>query len=189
MSLSLHDVLQNSYKGRDKQQNAFRENGYIYDDELSNHNQQAYYNPTSNKLLFSVAGSHNLSDAVTDAYLGAGKLKYTHRYKEADETFNKAKVKYNPTETVVAGHSLGSPIARYIAKPNDKVYTYNGGATIGQSNHENERAYRTNADVVSLFYKNANNINTQYKPYMGNGVLRAYDAHKIDHLKNKDITI
>ena len=58
--------------------------GYNLDKSISNHNQQVYYNPNIKSLLFSVAGTHNLSDAGTDLYLGIGKLKDTNRCKEAD---------------------------------------------------------------------------------------------------------
>ena len=77
--LSLYDTLKNSYS-KDPKQNM---NGYKIDKELSNHNQQVYYNPKHKKLVVSVAGTHNLKDWGTDIFLGAGKLKNTNRYKEA----------------------------------------------------------------------------------------------------------
>ena len=102
--VSLHNVLKNSYKSKP----AGNMNGYELDKSLSNHNQQVYYNPNEKKLLMSVAGTHNLRDVGTDFMLGIGKLKNTSRYKEAKTIIDKAKNKYNPMKTVVAGHSLGS---------------------------------------------------------------------------------
>ena len=88
--LTLHTALKNSYKPQKT-----LGKGYILDDELSNDNQQVYVNrKKNNKLLFSVTGTHNLSDIGSDVYLGLGKLKDTNRYKEADSTLEKAKKKY-----------------------------------------------------------------------------------------------
>ena len=101
-NLSLHDVLKNSYaKNKSKSMK-----GYNLDEKLSNHNQQVYYNPTNKKLLYSIAGTHNLSDVGTDFYLGIGKLKNTNRYKEADNTLKQAKQKYGVSSATVTGHSL-----------------------------------------------------------------------------------
>ena len=75
--LDLHDVLKNSYSNKHRE----NMNGYKLDKELSNHNQQVYYNPDHKKLVVSVAGTHNLRDWGTDIFLGSGKLKDTNRYK------------------------------------------------------------------------------------------------------------
>ena len=100
--VSLHSVLKNSYKSKP----SANMNGYELDKSLSNHNQQVYYNPNEKKLLMSVAGTHNLRDVGTDFMLGIGKLKNTSRYKEAKTTIDKAKNKYNPMKTVVAGQIM-----------------------------------------------------------------------------------
>ena len=79
--LTLYDALKSSYgdvQARDKLKSA----GYNYDSMLSNHNQQVWVNPNEKKLLYNVAGTHNLSDWGTDAYLAVGKLKSTNRYRE-----------------------------------------------------------------------------------------------------------
>jgi len=90
MSLNLHDVLNNSYASRDKQKGAFKNQGYVFDSDLSDVNQQIYYNPREKKLLYSVKGTNPLSlkDLGTDAYLALGKLKDTIRYKEAEKSYN-----------------------------------------------------------------------------------------------------
>ena len=66
MSLNLHEVLKNSYASRNKQKGAFKNQGYVYDSNLSNDNEQGYYNPSQRKLLFSVTGTHNLREDGTD---------------------------------------------------------------------------------------------------------------------------
>jgi len=42
MSLDLYDVLKNSYASQNKQKEAFKKDGYVYDQKLSNHNEQVY---------------------------------------------------------------------------------------------------------------------------------------------------
>ena len=113
MSLDLYDVLKNSYASQNKQKEAFKKDGYVYDQKLSNHNEQVYYNPNNKKLLMSVAGTHNISDIGTDIYLAAGHLKDTNRYKEAESVLHRAKQKYNIANATLAGHSLGG-LVQYI---------------------------------------------------------------------------
>ena len=154
--------------------------GYYLDKKLSNHNQQVYYKPTEKKLLVSVAGTHNLSDWGTDAYLAVGKLKDTTRYKEADNILRAAKKKYNPTNTTVAGHSLGGAISSYIASKagGDKAITLDAGYTIGQKTRSNTDAYRSRGDVVSIFGSNATRVKTlQNQPTQN--PLRAHDINNI----------
>jgi len=131
MSVNLYDSLKSSYgdkKARQQLSNA----GYKYDSMLSNHNQQVWYNPNDKKLLYNIAGTHNIKDVGTDLYLGLGRLKDTNRYKEAKQTLENAKLKYgNDITTNISGHSLGGAIAQYVGNKNDKVYTLDKGATIG----------------------------------------------------------
>jgi hypothetical protein len=182
----LHDVLKNSYADKKKQMEGLKRNGYNYDSMLSNHNQQVYYNPNDKKLLVSVAGTHNLKDWGTDAYLALGKLKDTSRYKEANQIFKEAKRKYNPKKTTVTGNSLGGSIAGYIAGKNDKVVTHNKGATIGQKMRANETHFRTNGDVVSLLNAKSKHTVNLKNP---NLFKDPYHAHLVGTLKNSKIKI
>ena len=68
-----------------------KKNGYHYDTELSNDDQQVYYNPKKQKLLYSVTGTHKIQDIGNDVYLALGKIKDTNRYKNAYDTLEKAK--------------------------------------------------------------------------------------------------
>ena len=75
MSILLHKVLKNSYNPKP---NALK--GYTFDSELSNHNQQVYYNPNekeNKKLIYSVTGTHNLKDWGTNLYGALGMIKKT----------------------------------------------------------------------------------------------------------------
>ena len=86
--LLLKDVIKNSYaKNKSKSLK-----GYNLDEDLSNHNQQVYFNPNDKKLLYSITGTHNLADVGTDLMLGLGRIKNTKRYKEAEDTLKNAKI-------------------------------------------------------------------------------------------------
>ena len=101
MSVNLAKVIKVGYKSQKKQKKVMKKYGYKIDKDLSNDNEQVYYNPSDKKLLYNVAGTHKLSDWGTDAYLALGGLKSTNRYKEADNTLKKAKAKYNINNATV----------------------------------------------------------------------------------------
>jgi hypothetical protein len=184
--ISLYHALKSSYATEKKQKKAFTKHGYNYDDKLSNHNQQVYHNKNTNDLIVNVTGTHNLKDWGTDAYLALGKLKDTNRYKEADRVFKEAKNKYNPNNTKVFGNSLGGSIAGYIAGANDKVYTHNKGATIGQKIRPNETHFRTNNDLISLLNSRSDRtVNLKND----NFIKDPYNAHLVSSLRNKKIKV
>ena len=185
--LDLHDVLKNSYSNKHRE----NMNGYKLDKELSNHNQQVYYNPEHKKLVVSVAGTHNLRDWGTDFYLGIGKLKDTNRYKEAKSVYDKAKNKYNPMQATAVGHSLGSSISNYITSGNDKSVGLDGGYTVGQTARNNSTQYRSSGDVVSALGANQSNMHTLRSPNIrtGIGLIDALRSHNVDNLKTQGILI
>lgn len=183
--LILHDVLKNSYsKNKSKSMK-----GYNLDGKLSNNNQQVYYNPTNKKLLYSISGTHNLSDIGTDAYLAAGKLKNTNRYKEADKTLKQAKQKYNVDKAIITGHSLGGSIAGYVGNSNDSVFSLDKGATLGQPVRKGEHAFRSKGDVVSLLNSNDSNMKNLINPNQESGrfIKDTLNAHKVTNIKYNNI--
>ena len=213
--VKLHTAIKASYGYKDAM-NKLNKKGYVLDKDLSNHNEQVYYKHKKSggkKLLYTVAGTHNISDVGTDISLGLGRLKDTKRYKEADDILQKAKAKHRVNKATVVGHSLGGSIAGYIAGNDDDVYTLNKGATIGQPVKQNENAYRYKGDLVSILNKNSTNMNTIYNneryhdllnntlstshsgylmgPFRGliNAPISAYKAHDIDRIKNQKIFI
>jgi hypothetical protein len=189
MSVKLYDALKSSY-GDKQSRDKLTQAGYKYDSMLSNHNQQVWYNPNEKKLLYNVAGTHNLKDWGTDAYLLAGKLKDTNRYKEADDTLKQAKLKYSPANTTVTGHSLGSTIANQIASKGgkDKVFALDGGFTFGQkiSKNKNFHNYRTDGDLVSLLGVGLGNMTTLKNK---NWLKDPLTAHNVDNIKNEQIYV
>jgi len=148
-SIDLHSAFKNSYANEEKQSKFGADEGYIYDKDLSSHNQQVYYNPEKNHLLFSVAGTHNVNDVLTDFSVLGGRLKDTNRFKEASQTFGSAKQKYPGARTTAYGTSLGGAIASKINA--DEVVTLNRAYEIGGKSRSNEINLRTHGDVVSLF--------------------------------------
>jgi hypothetical protein len=185
-AVNLHDTLKSSY-GDKRYQNKILAKGYIKDNQLSNHNEQVYYRPHDKKLLYNVAGTHNLNDWVTDAALLFGNLKNTSRYKEADKTLKQAKVKYNPNETTLTAHSLGSTIINNIASKgnNDKVFALDGGFTFGQkiSNNPNFHNYRTDGDLVSVLSKSLSPMKTLENKNLIKDPIRSHDISNIKQEK------
>lgn len=191
--VNLYDALSSSY-GNKQSTEKIEKAGYIKDDNLSNHNESVFYNPTSKKLLYSVAGSHNLYDwIVPDVALATGFIKNTNRYKEASDILNKAKDKYKPSETILTGHSLSGTIVQGIASKGngDKVYALNSGYTVGQKTRTangNFHNYRVGGDIISLFGdRNDGKMKTlkNNNGYFSNPL----DAHNINQIKNRNIFI
>jgi predicted alpha/beta-fold hydrolase len=181
--VDLYNAL-NSYT--DEGRGALAKEGYTYDYDLSNHNQQVFYNPELKKMIYNVRGTHNLDDVKTDVALALGRLQDTNRYKEARTTLQKAKEKYAPAETHITGTSLGGTIAQYIPDKTDKVYTYNKGVAIGAKTRSNEKAYRTSGDLVSLMgWGQKHMITLPNRNYLRNVLTN----HFTSNIKNKGIKI
>jgi len=184
--INAYDAMKNSYASQKDQSKFGAGQGYIYDSALSNDNQQVYYNPNTGKMLYSITGTHNLSDVATDFKLMTSGVKSTKRYKEAEDTFNLAKQKYNPKETVAYGTSLGGGIASNLDA--DRIITLNKANPIRAKTGKREVAIRTQGDIVSIFGANAKHMNT-----IGGGNLTDpttwLDAHGSHNLKGKDLFI
>lgn len=185
-NLDLHDVLMNSYDKKSNQANFLKDKGYTFDNELSNDNQQVYFNKDKGHLLFSVTGTHNLADVGTDTKLALGQLKDTKRYREAEMTFGKARERYSPTRTTAVGHSLGGSL---VSKLNaDEIITLDKGAEPFVKTRNNEKAYRTSGDIVSLFASGGKNVKTLHKGgYNLTDPFSWYKAHNISNIKDFNI--
>jgi hypothetical protein len=191
MSIDLYTTLKSSY-GDKKAMEKLKNSGYNYDKMLSNKNQQVWFNPNENKLLYNIAGTHNMQDWGTDGYLLLGKLKDTNRYKEAKNILNQAKQKYNVNNATITGHSLGSTIGNYVSSKNDKFYGLDGGYTFFQpTRSKNKMNYRTSGDLVSLLGSNSKNIKTLSNPNLitGNLPIDILNSHNIENIKNSKINI
>lgn len=186
-NLNLAKVLNLGYKTEKKQGKVMNKYGYKIDNELSNDNQQVYYNPDKKKLLYNVTGTHNNKDKITDVRLALGGLKKTERYKSAENTLQKAKDKYNENKVVITGDSLGGSIANYIKKPDDELFTLNSGVTIGQKlKGGNAHNYRVQGDIISGLAANQKNMITLPSPYKEYNPLK---VHYPDAIKDQMIFI
>jgi hypothetical protein len=184
--LSLYDTLSNSYKPIKEQKQFYKQHGYYLDKKLSNDNHQVMYNPTERKLLYTVAGTHNLKDWLVNSTIGIGQFKNTQRFQQSDKAFKEAKRKYNPLESVVAGHSQGGMTAGYIAGKNDKVLTLDRAHFIGNTIRPNETAYRVEGDIVSKLGGGHKN----FKTLSNNSIwIDPVSSHNVEHIKNTKILI
>ena len=184
--VKLYDALKASYGHKNNEANLIK-NGYIKDNELSSHNQSVYYNPKKKKILYGVAGTHNLTDIGTDILLARGKLKDSKRFKEAEEVLKKSKEKYHPAKTTLVGHSLGASITSYLGDDKDKRHTLDAGYTIGQPTRNNGHRYRTQGDIVSIFGANATHMKSLNNPHNGSNYF--FKAHDIDNIVNHELYV
>jgi hypothetical protein len=183
-SPSMYSVLKAGYKNDDI--DALKNWGYVKDIDLSNDNEQTYYNKDTNKLIYNIAGTHNLADVGTDVYLAFGNIKGTNRYKEADRTLKLARDKYNNPNVSVMGHSLGGTLAQYIGKKGDNILSLDAGYTLGQKTRGT--AYRTSGDLVSLLGSNGKHMNTlENNNLISGGLFGGYYAHNVDNIKRSGI--
>lgn len=150
--MSLHSALKNTYDTKENQANFGRDCNYEYDKDLSNHNQQVYYNKDKNHLMFSVAGTHNASDIGTDLKMmvSKGGVKSTDRYREARNVLNQAKNKYKPSSTTAVAHSLGGTIISNLDGIDHKVTMNKAHINPFTKTPGNELHIRTYGDAVSF---------------------------------------
>ena len=188
-SVDLHQAFKNTYAKEEDQEKFGADQGYIYDKDLSaSSNIGVYYNPEKDHLLFGVAGTRSVNDIGVDAYLMAGKLKNTNRFKEAEETFGTAKKKYPSARTTAYGTSLGGAIASKLNA--DEIVTLNRAYELGGKSRSNEINLRTHGDIVSIFGSGGKHNTTIagsggsiYKPETW------LKAHGSDSIKNMGLRI
>ena len=87
--LNLKKVLKLSYDDNINNQQSIKKNGYNFDSKLSNKNEKVYYNPNKNKLLVSVAGTHNFIDVLTGHSLGGSIVSYAGSKNDTIYTLDK----------------------------------------------------------------------------------------------------
>lgn len=197
MSLSLYTALKAGYGSKEEQINELHKSGYQRDDELSTENEQVYYNPYTHQLLINVDGTDAtnkrgmlLQDLGTDAYLAAGHLKDTDRYKSVKKLIEKSKDKYKVTGAILTGHSLGGGLVNLAAGKNDNAVTLDAGFTAGQTARKNVKNYRSSGDWVSTFAPWANTTtldNPNWKT--GNTLYDGYQAHNVDNIKDSHVYV
>ena len=182
-AISLYDTLKNSYKPLRQQDAFYKQHGYELDKQLSNKYQQVLYNPSENKLLYTIAGSRTPYDwLVNNPAIGLGLFKYTPRYNQSKQTLEKAKEKYHPQNTTIAGHSQAGYTAGLIAGKNDKVLTLDRATGPNNRIKSNEEAFRVKGDIVSLLSKPSRNVKTLENHNIIKDPLRSHDIEQIKDL-------
>lgn len=183
---TLHEVVDLSYKNPDEQAQQMKKHGYVLDSRFSDTNNQSYWNPEKQKLIFSVSGTHNKNDWITNANLAVGNLKGTKRYQDSDNLLQNAKSHYKPTKTSVIGSSQSGATASYIGKPEDDIYTLNKAVAINQSYRPNEKAYRSENDIISILGKYNSNMTT----IKNNSILKdPISSHSFDNFKDLNVFV
>ena len=159
-NISFHSVLKNGYRDQPKK----RIGGYFLDNDLSNDNNQVYYNPKKNKLLYNVTGTHNLKDWGVNAKLFTGLgFKESDRYKQSHQGLREAKKKYGVDNATITAHSQGGYTAGLISSAGDRVITLDKASVFGGKVRGGEN-YRTAGDLVSSLDINRTNMKTLKNP-------------------------
>lgn len=179
---TLHTALKASYQNKNAAQR-LTQSGYLQDTDMSDHRQQVWYNPNEKKLLMTVAGTHNRHDVLTDVKLAFGgfrALQNTKRAKAAKNTLEKAREKYNPASTTVAGHSLGGSIAQVVAnQKTDRILAVDSGFTLfgkARKGVAGSAVIRAPGDLVSWAGRGQTTLKRPTK--------NALYAHRLKNIKN-----
>lgn len=190
-SLPISKILKSGYSSNEEARDELIKYGYVLDKKLSSHNQKVFFNPKTNRLLMTVAGTHNYNDVITDLRLLAGDLKNTNRYKEAKKVLEKSRVLYpSASEKVdIVSHSLGGSIGSRIGKNKDNIISYNKGSTFGEISRLNEKSYRTAGDLVSLLAPNTETLEKETKNLRANQkedqkptFFKSHNSNNIDNI-------
>lgn len=183
--LSLYKALEIGYlRNEAKQKKRLKRFGYRLVDDLTNREHVVAINPATNKLLYISNGTDfsNSRDVQNDILGGLG-MRDTKRRDEEKNALLKAKKIYNPKETTLVSHSLGSQYTNYIADPSDKVIQYNPYYTAGAKARPNVENYRTKMDIVSSFAPAANTH------LVKGGSVNPYSTHNIENIKEAPIFV
>ncbi len=179
---TVYTALKSSYQDRGAKER-LTQSGFLQDTSLSDHRQQVWYNPQEQKLLMNVSGTHTKHDILTDIKLAFGgfrALEKTKRAKDAKKTLAKAKLKYEPKQTTLAGHSLGGSIVQSIADPaQDKILAVDSGMPLfskAKKGKQGSAIIRAPGDVISLFGRGQTTLKQGRK--------NPLYAHRLKRVKN-----
>jgi len=183
--MTLKKVLKASYMNQKEAKKSLEEQGYKYNDKLSN-NESKVFEDAQGKPLIAFRGTKptKLKDLRSDVMLGLGLQKYDPRFKQSNELLKKVEKQYGQPVTTIS-HSLGSALAVH-ANPKGVNYTYNRGiglGDIGKTVPKNTHEYRTSQDLVSGLshlqrkpHKNVTTFKSQKDPLT---------AHNLDQLPDE----
>lgn len=183
--LKLYNALNIGYlRDEEKQKKRLKKFGYRLVPELTNREHVVAINPVDNKLLYISNGTDfsNSRDVQNDILGAAGAQKSSARYAEEKNALLKAKKQFNPKETTLVSHSLGSQYTNYIASADDRVIQYNPFYTAGAKARPNVENYRTKTDLVSMFAPKENTKTLA-------GDINPISTHNINNIKDAPIFV
>jgi hypothetical protein len=123
-----------------------------------NNNQNLYYD--GNKKLY-IAGTNSIKDIViNDLTIPLGLIKYTDRYKQAQQLYDSNKDKI---ETIIS-HSLGSIIAHHLILDNEQLKGRLYATPSLARPHDRIQYFSHYGDPIAMF----NLDRTNRKLYLGN---------------------
>lgn len=190
--LSLYKALQIGYlRDEQEQQAKLKKFGYVLDKELSDGKQHVVaYNPATKKALYIINGSSTnilnpnqlLKDWRTNVInIPTGTLKYTPRYMEEANIYQKIHDKYRDSPVILAGHSQSGATINRITERGDYGISLNP-ALINNTENPNVKNYRAEGDIVSAF-ANPETIKT----IETTGALNPLQSHNIETIKQSPI--
>lgn len=196
--LSLYKALKIGYLRNEEQQRArLKRFGYVLDSELSDGKQRVVaYNPATQKALYILNGSSTeivgnplqvLKDWRTNlTNIPTGTLKYTPRFIEEKNIYDKIQAKYANAKIVLAGHSQSGATVNELTEKGDRGYTLDG-ALINNAENPNVKNYRVEGDIVSAL---ANPKTIETLPNPNKGIIPIVDtiqAHDVALIQKQPI--
>ena len=175
------DMSKQAYKDNDSRENVrdWRKIG-------GSRNVGVYQNK-SGEIHQSIAGSHTISDFISDIFLGTLGIKdpnYRKRQKEAEDMAIKIdRIKQGNTHSI-GGHSLGSNLTTNIIHKGlgDKGINFNPYVTqhdMHKTQHKKITNVRNSGDVASYFARNNKNTVTLDK----GGKLGMLESHSLENIR------
>ena len=171
--MTLKKVLKASYMNQKEAKKSLQEQGYKYNDKLSN-NEAKVFEDAQGKPIVAFRGTKasKLKDLRSDVMLGLGLQKYDKRFRDSNALIKQVEKQYGQPVTSI-GHSLGGSLSQESNKKG-QVITYNKGvglSSIGKTIPKTQQDYRTNQDLVSGLsflerkpHKNVTTFKTQTDP-------------------------
>jgi len=170
----------------------YKPTGLIKDTKLSDRRSKVYTDDDKNVYIaYRGTRFNNFNDLIADAHIWTGTEKYSSRFQESENKFNKVKSKYPDSNVILTGHSLGGQQAKYVGSKNKakEVITYNAFSNpkndllrINQKNKTKTTNYRTYYDYASfgelIPSKNSKTINIGQ---------RMIDPHTIHNFENTSL--
>jgi hypothetical protein len=159
-----HFLSNLSYQPPNQRQRYIDESKYsnhFFIDPANNHDTFVSVRAADNKIYNAHRGTSNSADVLTDAYLAAGKLQDTSRYKESSARSKAIYSQYGDQHDIVeVGHSLGGTLADQISREHGgQSVSLNMGASpfasYGKDVSDDHQHIRTDNDLVSHFSSDA----------------------------------